>query len=644
MYNIEGEEKMRRNPVLYKSLVVGVIVLFIGVGIQPVFAINNPIKQIPIGKTLYVGGSGEGNYTSIQDAVDNADNGDTVFVFNGIYYENVWIDEKTINLIGEDTETTIIDDGGDLTPYNWTLLADHADGSTIQNLTLQNVTTIYGRNYAFIATHSDNMKIINCRIRDSIEGMYLMYAKNTTMRNNRIENNTYNFGICGKASDCYNDIDTSNTINGKPIYNLVDESDVVLDGIDIGWLGLINCTNITVKNIEITDNLRQNILIIDTKYSTISNCTLYNSTVSSIFIEYDSVYNKIENCPILDGVLLSTFFDDTPDYNTITNCNLTFAIFFQQANHNTVENCNINLGFPKPGVLNIIGFLGSNYNTISNCTIYNNSGVPWFYDGVGCSIGIANNWGTSNYNNIINNKFINFSDRAVELLYNANRNNIIGNRFLNSGVGILIASLDNNNNNNIYHNNFINNSINAYDECNECNNHWDNGYPFGGNYWDDYTGEDLNGDGIGDTPYSIPGGNNEDRYPLMVPWSGNQPPNTPTIDGPIKGNPGIDYDYTFVATDPDGDEIWYHICWGDKEIIYIYGPYPSGEELTLSYNWSDKGTYTITCWARDIFDSMSNASSLEVTIPRTRASSYLWYEWLLERFPLLERLLTLLLL
>ena len=91
-----------------------------------------------------------------------------------------------------------------------------------------------------------------------------------------------------------------------------------------------------------------------------------------------------------------------------------------------------------------------------------------------------------------------------------------------------------------------------------------------------------------------------------------------------------------MATDPDGDDVWYHICWGDKEIIYIYGPYSSGEELMLSYNWTDKGVFNITCWVRDIYDTTSNATTLEITIPRNRASSY---QWLLDRFPLLERLL-----
>ena len=55
--------------------------------------------MISKGNNLYVGGTGEGNYTKIQDAIDDASDMDTVFVYNGTYYENVFID-KTINLIG----------------------------------------------------------------------------------------------------------------------------------------------------------------------------------------------------------------------------------------------------------------------------------------------------------------------------------------------------------------------------------------------------------------------------------------------------------------------------------------------------------------------------------------------------------------
>ena len=93
-------------------LVIGIIFLFVMMSFTSISGIQideNIIIASDKGNTLYVGGSGEGNYSSIQDAIDKASDGDTVFVFNGIYYENVRIMQKSINLIGEDKNLTIID-------------------------------------------------------------------------------------------------------------------------------------------------------------------------------------------------------------------------------------------------------------------------------------------------------------------------------------------------------------------------------------------------------------------------------------------------------------------------------------------------------------------------------------------------------
>jgi len=123
---------------------------------------------------------------------------------------------------------------------------------------------------------------------------------------------------------------------------------------------------------------------------------------------------------------------------------------------------------------------------------------------------------------------------------------------------------------------------------------------------------------------------------LAIPYNcSNNPPDAPTIDGPTIGKVGEEYNYTFQSTDSDGDDIYYHICWGDKEIIYIYGPYKSGKPLTLSYNWTQKGTYVIQCKTRDIYDSESNWAYLEVTMPK----SHNWFMNWFYKFPLLQRLL-----
>ncbi|HDM67067.1 MAG TPA: hypothetical protein ENG62_01610, partial [Thermoplasmatales archaeon] len=96
-------------------------------------------------------------------------------------------------------------------------------------------------------------------------------------------------------------------------------------------------------------------------------------------------------------------------------------------------------------------------------------------------------------------------------IYLGSHNNTIRNCvFMDNRLGVKIYGESNRNK--VYHDEFIDNDQQAYDEC---YNSWDNGYR--GNYWSDYKDEDLNEDGIWDHPYSILGGENMDRYPLLNP-------------------------------------------------------------------------------------------------------------------------------
>ena len=177
----------------------------------------------------------------------------------------------------------------------------------------------------------------------------------------------------------------------------------------------------------------------------------------------------------------------------------------------------------------------SNNNTLNRNNVINNSKFGIELDSSDNNMLSSNNvmnnnkfgislysssFNTLNVNNAKDNKKI-----GIRLSTFSNNNILSGNNVSsNNQYGIYLY---NSSNNNIYHNNIESNSNQAYD--NTRNNYWDSGYPSGGNYWSDCIGTDnfsgsnqdqVGGDGIGDIPYNIGGGDGaQDRYPLMQPWN-----------------------------------------------------------------------------------------------------------------------------
>jgi pyrrolidone-carboxylate peptidase len=99
----------------------------------------------------------------------------------------------------------------------------------------------------------------------------------------------------------------------------------------------------------------------------------------------------------------------------------------------------------------------------------------------------------------------------------------------------------------------------------------------------------------------------------------NKPPSAPTINGPLYGNPGTEYEYKFKSIDPEGDDVYYWILWFEEcPGVNWDGPYQSGEEITKSYTWENEGTYTIQVKAEDSHGAESEWTFLEVSMPKIK--------------------------
>ncbi|UCF49088.1 MAG: right-handed parallel beta-helix repeat-containing protein [Thermoplasmatales archaeon] len=325
--------------------VFGILIILIGISFTPLnqgMNIGEAYHPISTSNTLYVGGSGEGNYTKIQDAIDNASDGDTVYVYKGTYYENVLID-KSINLIGEASDTTVIDGNGvgDVVTIlvNWVNLS----GFTINHS---------GVKYnAGIKVKSSNNTICDNIISNNDDAIDIWSCSGFNLIiNNAIISN--NYGI-SSYSDIGNDTIIGNNISlnniGIDIHGGADVN--IIDNIvnSNQWgIGLSACHNSTIKNNTILSNNGGGIgidSIWKKEIDIIGNNIQYNKggiwlyLVKYINIKYNNIKNNIiHGIEILSGSLISV------EINNITNnevgCKLDYCGSMLIRKNNFIKNNN----------------------------------------------------------------------------------------------------------------------------------------------------------------------------------------------------------------------------------------------------------------------------------------------------------------
>lgn len=118
----------------------------------------------------------------------------------------------------------------------------------------------------------------------------------------------------------------------------------------------------------------------------------------------------------------------------------------------------------------------------------------------------------------------------------------------------------------------------------------------------------------------------------------SSPPAPPIINGPTRGKVGTSINYTFNSIDPEGDDVYHYIKWGDGNVEFWNGPHPSGVDFEITHTYTKRGIYTIEAKSIDIYGSESDWSKFEITIPRGRESNY-WLMELIFRFLMVEVIL-----
>ena len=387
---------------------------------------TNPLgentKVVINGNTLYVGGSGPNNYTSIQDAINDASDGDTIFVYNGTYRENVVID-KSITLLGEDKNATIIDGGRKDNVVNITAPSVIISNFTITNSSyyksagikicnskcrVSGCNIFYNLCYGIWIIFSSNNEIANCNISYNGEergilieksfsnrivncaflynrqgGISLLYSHDDVISNSIfISNRAYGVWIISSNNETISGCkfindglfiqgDTlshflheikNDTVDGLPLLYYKNMRNVTIDGMQVGEIIFVNCTKSKLQNIDL-NNKKVGIEIAFGEENEIYNCNM-EGVDEPLTILYSS-YNDVHSCNLKNCEGGFTLFFSSK--NMIHECNILEGgggIMMWQSSFNKIYCCNIS------GTTNSVSLFG--YLTFGNFIANNN--------------------------------------------------------------------------------------------------------------------------------------------------------------------------------------------------------------------------------------------------------------------------------